>query len=647
MAFSNLQAMFKLAQRPTHTISGKQGEEFELKTEAKDALLIVKDCTDCHASLQQKAAKLLVEKCDNLLLDVKSTLLSGVLEFLSCKKVVLNFLDGGQIPTIMADSTTDLTINVLQHSQFESLYLHQSSNIEVCIVGETPTKHPVSFPSDVPLHFQFVVGWEREGEGWKLICEKVVREGVFPTTERKMKEAQERTARDLEKMATALVDSIRITPKGQQKDKPSPGKTEPSSGPYPTKPPSEKPRERPPPSGRGHHNIEDEEDKKEFFDSPEELEQKIDLLAKWVKESKHCVMFTGAGISTSTGIPDFRSGMNTVLKTGPGLWELQAKGAARKPGAAIPNMLRAIPSPAHMAIVKLHKEGLVKFTVSQNVDGLHLRSGIPSGELAELHGNTNLEKCTTCGAKYLRDFDTRTARRVHDHLTGRSCDNVKCRGPLVDSIINFGESLPEDELVQSYQEAKMSDLMIVLGSSLQVYPAADIPATVIQCKQKLVICNLQKTPLSSRSSLQIHSQIDAVMRGLMERLGLEIPTFRVQRRFAVETSQDKILIQGLDLECDTPYSFFKQVSVRVSQEVKGTKKVLDEKILSKEPLEMHFKKSLSISEANPLIAEIELGFQGHYGEPSMSFTDSITDFGKALFCAEYDLNTGQWSLKKY
>ena len=130
----------------------------------------------------------------------------------------------------MADSTTDLTINVLQHSQFESLYLHQSSNIEVCIDGETPTKHPVSFPSDVPLHFQFVVGWEREGEGWKLICEKVVREGVFPTTERKMKEAQERTARDLEKMATALVDSIRITPKGQQKDKPSPGKTEPSSG---------------------------------------------------------------------------------------------------------------------------------------------------------------------------------------------------------------------------------------------------------------------------------------------------------------------------------------------------------------------------------------------------------------------------------
>ena len=404
---------------------------------------------------------------------------------------------------------------------------------------------------------------------------------------------------------------------------------------------------RPAPSG-SHHNIKDEDDKKEFFDSPEELEKKIDLLAKWVKESKHCVMFTGAGISTSTGIPDFRSGMNTVLKTGPGVWELQAKGVARKPGAAIPNMLKAIPSPAHMAIVKLHKEGLVKFTVSQNVDGLHLRSGIPSHQLAELHGNTNLEKCTTCGAKYLRDFDTRISRRVHDHLTGRFCDNAQCHGSLVDSIINFGESLPIYELEKSYEEAKKCDLIIVLGSSLQVYPAADIPATVVRRKQKLVICNLQKTPLSSQSALQIHSQIDTVMSGLLRRLGLEIPPFKIRRRFVVDISQDKVLIQGLDLECDTPYSFFRQVSVRVSQEIKESKKkVVAEKVLSKEPLEMHFNQNLNISDANPLFVDLELGFHGHYGEPTMSFSDSITCLGKTLFCSEYDLTTGQWSLQKH
>lgn len=359
-------------------------------------------------------------------------------------------------------------------------------------------------------------------------------------------------------------------------------------------------------------------------------------------------MFTGAGISTSTGIPDFRSGMNTVLKTGPGVWELQAKGAPRKPGASfLADMLKAIPSPSHMAIVKLHKEGLVKFTVSQNVDGLHLRSGIPSHELAELHGNTNLERCTTCGAKYLRDFNVRTARFVYDHQTGRFCDNPNCRGVLVDSIINFGETLPTYELEESYQQAKRSDLIIALGSSLRVNPAADIPAVAVRRKQKLVICNLQKTPLSPYCSLEIHSQIDAVMKGLLERLGLEIPPFRVRRRFTVETSQNKILIQGLDLVCDTPYSFFKQVSMRVSQDIKGKRQVIAEEVLSKEPMEMHFKSTLGISADNPLITDVELGFQGHYGEPNFSFSDSVKCPGKAIFCVEYELSTGQWSLQKF
>ena len=99
MAYANLQAMFKLAQRPSHTISDRQGDELELKSPAKDALLVVKDCNDCHASLEEKAAKLLVESCNNIVLDVKSTLISGVLEILSCKKVVVNLLEGGQVRT--------------------------------------------------------------------------------------------------------------------------------------------------------------------------------------------------------------------------------------------------------------------------------------------------------------------------------------------------------------------------------------------------------------------------------------------------------------------------------------------------------------------------------------------------------------------
>ena len=97
MAFSNLQAMFKLAQRPVHAISSRRGEVFEVKADASNTLLFVKDCTDCHATLLEKAAKLLVEDCSNLVLDVKSTLLSGLLELVSCQKVVLNLLEGGQV----------------------------------------------------------------------------------------------------------------------------------------------------------------------------------------------------------------------------------------------------------------------------------------------------------------------------------------------------------------------------------------------------------------------------------------------------------------------------------------------------------------------------------------------------------------------
>ena len=97
MAFSNLEGVFKLAQRPVHTISNRKEEDTELKADSKGALLFVKDCADCHASLSEKAAKVLLEDCTNLVLDVKSTLISGLLEFVSCKKVVLNLLDGGQV----------------------------------------------------------------------------------------------------------------------------------------------------------------------------------------------------------------------------------------------------------------------------------------------------------------------------------------------------------------------------------------------------------------------------------------------------------------------------------------------------------------------------------------------------------------------
>jgi len=165
--------------------------------------------------------------------------------------------------------------------------------------------------------------------------------------------------------------------------------------------------------------IKTEEGKKEYFDSAHELDKKTTLLAKWIKESKHFVTFTGAGISTACGIPDYRSGANTCLPTGAGCWEKAANIAkARKNGtlyneptkvAFKTTIAKAHPSKCHMAMVEMMNKGLLKHIISQNIDGLHRKSGIPGNQISEVHGNTNLEICDKCGKDYMRDFRVRNA----------------------------------------------------------------------------------------------------------------------------------------------------------------------------------------------------------------------------------------------
>ena len=100
-----------------------------------------------------------------------------------------------------------------------------------------------------------------------------------------------------------------------------------------------------------------------------------------------------------------------------------------------------MPTRTHMALVELMERGKLKHIISQNVDGLHRKSGIPKEKISEVHGNTNLEICQKCDNDYMRDFRTRTAKKNKEHKTGRKCDDPKCRGDLHDSIVNFGEPL--------------------------------------------------------------------------------------------------------------------------------------------------------------------------------------------------------------
>ncbi|CAF1223000.1 unnamed protein product [Rotaria magnacalcarata] len=384
------------------------------------------------------------------------------------------------------------------------------------------------------------------------------------------------------------------------------------------------------------HGLSDAEMKKEYFDAQDKLDDKLDKLAKWIKESKHFIIFTGAGVSTSTGIPDFRSAMDTVLPTGPGAWELRDNKTARsKKAVVVHDMQKAIPSLTHMALVELQRRGILKCLVSQNCDGLHLRSGMNPTCLAELHGNMNLEKCSNCGAKYLRDYDA--AIGLLNHLTGRKCDKPECRGPLKDSIINFGENLPAEELDKAFTHAQNADLCLVLGSSLTVTPAADIPRTVAERKKKLVIGNLQRTPLYSMATLNVHAFSDTIMQGLMERLDIPIPPWIVRRRVRVtqeKSSNDsncEILIEGRDPDnTDIPFSLFKSIQLN-----RGEKAI--EKI-TKEPF------IFGIASNNSELLNIHLEFFGHYNEIpfDLNYANVNSMPQQEEFYLFYNPMIGQW-----
>ncbi len=343
------------------------------------------------------------------------------------------------------------------------------------------------------------------------------------------------------------------------------------------------------------------------------------------------------------------SGMKTVLPTGPGAWELKDRGITRPKATKTKAVLQAIPSITHMAIVQLHREGLVKFVVSQNVDGLHMRSGLHSEAIAELHGNTNLEICEKCGARYLRDFRTRNARRVHNHYTGRLCEVVKCKGKLLDSIINFGEDLPDKELSNAFLHAEKADLCICLGSSLRVSPANEIPRLVATAGKRVAIGNLQKTPLDKTVAMVIHAMCDDIMTGLMQRLKIAIPKWELNRRvrLSIKTSNTangklklKFSVTGLGIDNDVPYSIFQKVSSKIAFEGKKiTSEMTNEPFSVAKVLEVKDRNSFKIS------VSLELFFHGHYGEPPFTLKEKVCDAQNTLerdYLLFYDPAERKW-----
>ncbi len=220
---------------------------------------------------------------------------------------------------------------------------------------------------------------------------------------------------------------------------------------------------------------------------------KLKRLARWLHGAKTVVWFTGAGISTESGMPDYR---------GPdGVWTRLEQGLAPP---VVKESAVFHPNAAHHALVGFERIGKAAFLVSQNVDNLHIESGFPRKKLAELHGNNQRLACTTCETTYPTiDFRTEMGGRRRDDKGRFIADKCPgCAEKLKSSVVNFGDPLPRQALADSFSWARKADLTIVVGSTCGVTPAADVPRETKANGGKLVIMNIGKTKLDKQADLR-------------------------------------------------------------------------------------------------------------------------------------------------
>lgn len=244
----------------------------------------------------------------------------------------------------------------------------------------------------------------------------------------------------------------------------------------------------------------------------ERLEQHIEVIARWITRARHIVAFTGAGISTDSGIPDFR---------GPsGVWTRRDAGLAPPQWRVAPSQVK--PNASHIALVELQRLGKLQFLITQNTDNLHRQSGIRPELLAELHGNGQLLRCLGCDRQYARQevgWDTQRfgpGYRTQEPVRGQpTCP--ACGAQLVSSVVNFGDPLPQHEWARADHHARSCDLMLVLGSSLVVEPAASLVGRAVRSRSRVVLVNQGETPYDAAVKIRVWSSIGEVIPLSVER----------------------------------------------------------------------------------------------------------------------------------
>jgi len=246
------------------------------------------------------------------------------------------------------------------------------------------------------------------------------------------------------------------------------------------------------------------------------MDGKIESLRHLIDSADRVVVFTGAGISTESGIPDFRSPQGIWSKMQPIQFqdfmasEEMRREAWRRKIVIDQDIARATPNRGHRAVFTLVSSGKCDAVITQNIDGLHQASGIPDNNIVELHGNGTYATCLNCKVRYELEpiyeaFSTDETLPVCTH----------CGGIVKTATVSFGQSMPVDAMARAEAATLACDLFIVLGSSLVVYPAAGFPDVARRNGASLVIVNREATDQDAVANLVVHEEIGATLGGAL------------------------------------------------------------------------------------------------------------------------------------
>jgi len=240
----------------------------------------------------------------------------------------------------------------------------------------------------------------------------------------------------------------------------------------------------------------------------EDLRRGVDRLGELIAESRVIVPFTGAGISTETGIPDFRSPGGLWTRNRPipfdeFVADPDARDESWRRRFAMEQVFAAArPGRGHRALAALYKAGKIPAVITQNIDNLHQASGFAADDVIELHGNTTYARCIGCEARYeLQWVETRF------DTEGRAPHCTACGAPVKTATISFGQAMPEQEMRRAAELSQHCDLFIAIGSSLVVWPAAGFPLMAKHAGAKLVIINNETTEHDEHADLVIRDDI--------------------------------------------------------------------------------------------------------------------------------------------